>query len=65
MFLNDNILKQVDKFNYLGSLVTVDGRYNDEINVRTAQANTALQNMKRILSNKRVSLEVRYDCSVI
>ena len=53
--MNGTVLKQVKKFNYLGSLV-----HNiNEIKRRMAQAKASFQNMKSILANKRISLGVR------
>ena len=49
----------VHKFNYLGSLITSDGRCINEIKRRMAQAKASFQNMKSILTNKRMSLGVR------
>ena len=57
--MNGTILKQVHKFNYLGSLITSDGRCINEIRRRMAQAKASFQNMKRIVTNKRLSLGVR------
>ena len=56
--MNGTVLKQVHKFNYLGSL-TSDGRCINEIKRRMAQAKASFQNMKSILTNKRMSLGVR------
>ena len=57
--MNGTVLKQVHKFNHLGSLITSDGRCINEIKRRMAQAKTSFQNMKSILTNKRLSLGVR------
>ena len=57
--MNGTVLKQVHKFNYLGSLITSDGRCINEIKRRMAQAKASFQNMKSILTNKRLSLGVR------
>ena len=57
--MNGTVLKQVHKFNYLGSLITSDGRCINEIKRRMAQAKASFQNMKSILMNKRLSLGVR------
>ena len=57
--MNGTVLKQVHKFNYLGSLITSDGRCINEIKRRMAQAKASFQNMKSILTNKRMSLGVR------
>ena len=57
--MNGTVLKQVHKFNYLGSLITSDGRCINEIKRRMALAKASFQNMKSILTNKRLSLGVR------
>ena len=57
--MNGTVLKQVHKLNYLGSLITSDGRCINEIKRRMAQAKASFQNMKSILTNKRMSLGVR------
>ena len=51
--------KTSSQINYLGSLITSDGRCINEIKMRMAQAKTYFQNMKSILTNKRLSLGVR------
>lgn len=57
--INGNILKQVHKFKYLGTLITSDGRCNTEIKARICQAKTAFQKMKSFLTNKKLPLELR------
>ena len=57
--MNGTVLKQVHTFNYLGSLITSDGRCINEIKRRMAQAKASFQNMKSILTNKRLSLGMR------
>ena len=57
--MNGTVLKQVHIFNYLGSLITSDGRCINEIKRRMAQAKASFHNMKSILTNKRMSLGVR------
>ena len=57
--MNGTVLKQVHKFNYLGSLITSDCRCINEIKSRMAQAKASFQNRKNILTNERMSLGVR------
>ena len=57
--MNGTVLKQVHKFNYLGSLITTDGRCINEIKRRMAQAKASFPNMKSILTNTSLSLGVR------
>ena len=44
-------LYQVDKFRYLGSLVSEDGRCDDEIRARIGMAKSNFGSMRRILTN--------------
>ena len=57
--MNGTVLKQVHKYNYLGSLLTSDGRCTNEIKRRMAHAKASFQNTKSILWNKRLSLGMR------
>ena len=57
--VNGTVLKQVDKFKYLGTIITSDGRCVTEIKSRTAQAKAAFQKMRNILCNNSLSIEVR------
>ena len=57
--LKGNILKQVDKFKYLGTIITSDGKCIHEIKNIIFLAKTAFQKMKSILTNKKLSLNVR------
>ena len=57
--INGTALKHVHKCNYLGSLITSDGRCINEIKRRMDQAKASFHNMKSILTNKRMSLGVR------
>ena len=59
IFVNGEELKQVKQFNYLGSLITEDGRSEKEIKKRIAAAKRAFGNMKTILTNGNISLKLR------
>src|SRR5579871_5581650 len=52
-------LKLVSIFEYLGTLITADGRCIKEIKSRVAQAKATFHKMKNILSNVSLSIEVR------
>ena len=52
-------LEQVKQFNYLGSILTSDGRSKVEIDRRIGQAKSAFGNMTDILSNKKISIQTR------
>src|SRR5215469_6138849 len=57
--IEDNLIKQVGRFNYLGSLINEDGRCEDEIRERTNKANCAFNKMKNLITNSKVSIETR------
>ncbi|GFO18604.1 cyclin-dependent kinase-like 2 [Plakobranchus ocellatus] len=59
IFINKVKLKQTEKFNYLGTIISNDGKTNREISARTAQAKINFQKMKTILTNKHISIETR------
>ena len=54
-----SILKQVNKFKYLGTIITSDGRCDTEVRSRIGQAKVAFQRMKSIVCNKHLSIEIR------
>ena len=53
------IVKQVDRFNYLESLINKDGRCKDEISKRINKTKCAFNKMKNLLTNSKVSVETR------
>ncbi|GFO42822.1 craniofacial development protein 2 [Plakobranchus ocellatus] len=59
IFINEVKLKQAEKFKYLGTIISNDGKTNREISARTAQAKINFQKMKTILTNKHISMETR------
>ncbi|GFO48668.1 poly [ADP-ribose] polymerase [Plakobranchus ocellatus] len=59
IFINEVKLKQTEKFKYLGTIISNDGKTNREISARTAQATINFQKMKTILTNKHISIETR------
>src|SRR5688572_23803242 len=66
--LDGSKIKQVEKFNYLGSLITEDGRCDGEIKRRIALIKDAFQKLENILLNRKLSIEVKkriVDCYVI
>ena len=52
-------LYQVDKFRYLGSLVSEDGRCDDEIRARIGMAKSDFGSMRRILTNMSLGGQLR------
>src|SRR5215469_16178869 len=57
--IEDNLVKQEEKFNYLGSLIHKDGRREDEIRKRINKSKCAFNKMKNLLTNSKVSIETR------
>ena len=58
--LNDIMINQTDTFTYLGRLITEDGRCTKEINCRIAQSKTAFNDLKSILTNKKLPFKTRF-----
>ena len=61
-------LEQVDKYSYLGRVITVDGRCEVEIRRRIQIANTNFLKRKNILTSKTLSIELRMkimDCYIL
>src|SRR5215469_10250829 len=57
--IEDNLVKQEGRFNYLGSLINKDERCEDEIRKRINKAKCAFNKMKNLLTNRQVSIETR------
>src|SRR5215469_2931664 len=57
--IEDNLVKQVGRFNYLGSLINEEGRCEDDIKKRINKAECAFNKMKNLLTNSKVSMETR------
>jgi len=57
--LNGQRLKQVNSFKYLGALITSDGRSIKEVKSRIAQAKKAFSDLKKILTNQRLTFKTR------
>ena len=56
--INEKI-KQVDKFEYLGSLITSDAKYDQEINRRIGMAKATFHTMKRLLCNSKLAMKMK------
>ena len=52
-------IKQVNEFEYLGSLITSDGRSEKEIKRRIGIAKSSFNNMKNILTNRKLHISTR------
>ena len=57
--VRDEIIKQVDKFKYLGSMMTVDGRSESEIRQRIGIAKSAFEKMRKLVTNRHIRIETR------
>ena len=57
--IQQELVKQVEKFKYLGSTVTADARCTTEIKARIGIAKTAFRKMNNLLTNSRISMETR------
>lgn len=68
LYLNGTLIKQVEKFIYLGSVITENGKCDPEIRRRIALAKDAFQKLEHILRNRKLSMETKkrvLDCYVI
>ena len=59
MNINNQVIEQVDHFNYLGSLVTFEGRCDEEIRRRIILSKYAYNKNKNLLTNSKISIELR------
>ena len=57
--LNGEELEQVERFKYLGSYITRDGRCEEEIRMRINMAKDAFQKIKSLVTNRAISLSLR------
>jgi len=57
--MDDNLLKQVPKFKYLGSIITEDGKNKEDIIQWIKEAKVMLNNKKQLLCSNNISLEMK------
>ena len=57
--IQQELVKQVEQFKYLGSTLTADGRCTKEINTRIGIAKTAFRKMANLITNSRISIDTR------
>ena len=50
--INNETIKQVEKFKYLGSTITSDGRNDAEIKIRIGMAKDAFQKMEKVIKTR-------------
>ena len=66
--INNKKIKQVDKFEYLGSLITSDAKCDQEINRRIGMTKVAFHKMKKLLCNSKLAMKTKLrvlECYVI
>ena len=59
IFVGGEQLEQVERYKYLGSVVTRDGRCKEEIKTRLAIAKSAFTRIKSIVTNRTISISLR------
>ena len=57
--VSGEVLEQVSRYKYLGSVVTQDGRCVDEIKSRIAIAKSAFNRIKSLVTNRSISVSLR------
>ena len=57
--IDDNTLKQVPKFKYLGSIIIEDGKNKKDIMQRIKEAKATFNNKKQLLCSNNLSLEMK------
>ena len=57
--VGEEVLEQVEKYKYLGSLVTQDGRCVEDIKTRIAIAKNAFTKIKAMITNRAISINLR------
>ena len=57
--IRDAHIKQVQKFNYLGSVVTSDDRCNTEIKKRIGMAKDTFQKLEKVLRNHKIAMKTK------
>ena len=53
------VIKQVEQFNYLGSMLTSDGRCETEIKRRIGIAKKSFKDLSNVLANRKISFDTR------
>ena len=57
--IDNNQIEQVDKFNYLGSILTSDGRCDEDIKRRISLAKDAFGKLSCIITNRSLTIDLR------
>jgi exonuclease III len=59
VYINREPVKQVNRFHYLGSIITSDGRCDEDIKMRIALSKQAFQKMSPVLKNRTISIDTK------
>ena len=57
--MNGETLETIDKFKYLGSTLTKDGKSEKEVKIRLTTANSALVNLSTIWKSRSIALRTK------
>ena len=57
--IRSTALKQAQKYIYLGSLITQNGKCDEEIKRRIAMAKNSFVKLEHVLKNRKIGLELR------
>ena len=57
--INNHSIDQVEHFNYLGSIVTSEGRCNEDIKRKIVLAKKAFNKIRNLVTNSKISMEIR------
>ena len=57
--IGDEEIKQVEKFNYLGSLITSDGKCDADIKKRIAMAKDTFEKLSNIFKNRKLNIKIK------
>ena len=57
--IEDNTIKQVWKFHFLGCLLTENGKCDEEFKKRIGMAKDAFKKLQKIMKNSKLSLDIR------
>ena len=60
-----NTIKQVKNFNYLESLLTENGKCDEEIKNRAGMVKDAFQTLQNIVKNSKLSLDIKMDMRLL
>lgn len=59
LMINGNEIQQMERYTYLGTMISSDNDYTNEIRIRIEKARTTFMKMKKILTNLTLHLRFR------